>query len=377
MQAPKASTCPAGGDAGGAAGRADSPAALLEIAGVRIDASAIDPSVVEFMRAGTYEAGELHALAGALRPGDVVMELGTGIGLLSTFCAQRLGSGRVFTFEANPELEPLIRRTFRINAVAPTLEMCMLGERPGETEFHVHEAFWGSTAVERAGAARSVRVPVRSLNAAIARIRPSLLVMDIEGAEAELLRFIDLAGVDRIVGEFHERMLGREAADAMIGSLYARGFSIVRDDSAWEVCSLERASAFDPARHVALQEFLLGPWRLGDHWAAGCFDELTSFVPSGATYAAVDGDQWGSRQLLPGRRRVPFIEHEGQFWGEPENGEQAVQALRRQRDRGLQVIVFAPSCVWWLQHYPELHDELRGRHRRLHAGGGLEAYRLL
>jgi hypothetical protein len=172
-------------------------------------------------------------------------------------------------------------------------------------------------------------------------------------------------------------MLGRDAADEMIGRLYAQGFCIVRDGSAWVVCSLERASALDPARHVALQEFLLSPWRLGEHWAAGCFDELTSLVPSGATYAAVDGDQWGSRQLLPGRRRVPFIEHEGQFWGEPENGEQAVQALRRQRDRGLQVIVFAPSCVWWLQHYPELHDELRGRHRRLHAGGGLEAYRLL
>jgi hypothetical protein len=71
---------------------------------------------------------------------------------------------------------------------------------------------------------------------------------------------------------------------------------------------------------------------------------------------------------------VPFIEREGQCWGAPENGEQAVQALRSQRDRGLQMIVFAPSCAWWLQQYPELRDELGARHRPLRVGGDLEAY---
>lgn len=348
----------------------------IEIAGVGIDAAGIDPAVADAMRAGRYEALELRALGLALRPGDVVMELGTGIGLLSTFCARRVGGERVFTFEANPELEPRIRETFRLNGVAPTLEMCMLGECSGEAEFFVHEAFWGSTAVDAAGAARSIRVPVRPLNEAIARIRPSLLVMDIEGAEAELLRFIDLGGVERIVGEFHELMLGREAADAMIGALYAQGFFIVRQASEWEVCSLERAASLDPQRHLSLQEFLLGPWRLGRHWAAGVFDELTTLVPPGTTYAVVDDHQWGSLQLLPGRRRVPFIERDGQFWGVPESSEQAVLALRRQRDEGLQMLLFAPSCDWWLQCYPGLHEELHSRHRRVPCGGSLLAFDL-
>lgn len=349
---------------------------LIEMAGVRIDASGVDPAVFEAMRAGTYEAGELRALATALRPDDVVMELGTGIGLLSTFCAQRVGSRRVHTFEANPELEPRIRATFRLNEVAPTLEMCLLGERPGEAEFFVHEAFWASTALDRAGAARRIRVPVRSLNEAMARIRPTLLVMDIEGGEGDLLRFIDLTGVDRIVGEFHERMLGREAADAMIGELYRQGFAIIRRDSEWEICSLERAGTPDPARHVPLQEFLGGPWRLGEHWAGECFDELMALLPPGTTYAAVDEDQWGSVQLLPDRRRVPFIEREGQFWGAPENEEQAVRALRRQRDQGLQIILFSASCAWWLQHYPALNEELRTRHRALPSSGRFLAYAL-
>jgi FkbM family methyltransferase len=373
---PEAAANVVGSQKTSAAGPAEREGAPIEISGVRINASGIDRAVVDAMRAGTYEALELRALGAALRPDDVVMELGTGIGLLSTFCAQRVGSSRVFTFEANPELEPRIRETFRLNAVTPALEMCMLGERSGEAEFFVHDAFWGSTAVDRAGAARSVRVPVRPLNEAMARIRPNLLVMDIEGAEAELLRFVDLTGVDRIVGEFHERMLGREAADAMIGGLYAQGFCIVRQDSAWEVCSLERAPRPDPARHVGLQEFLRGPWRLGDHWAAGCFDELMALVPPETTYAMVDDDQWGSVQLLPGRRRVPFIEHEGKFWGGPESDGHAVRALRRQREQGLQMILFASSCAWWLQCYPALHEELRSRHRRLPSSGRFQGYDL-
>ena len=238
------------------------------------------------------------------------------------------------------------------------------------------EAFWGSTAVGREGSARSVRVPVKPLNEAIARIRPSLLVMDIEGAEAELLRFVDLAGIDRIVAEFHERMLGREAADAMIEGLYRQGLAIVRADSQWEVCSLERTGVVDPARHVPLQEFLRGPWRLGDHWAARCFDELMAIVPPGTTYAAIDEDQWGSLQLLPGRRRVPFIESAGRFWGAPADGGQAVQALRRQRGQGLQVLVLASSCAWWMQQYPALNDELQTRHRLLSSSEHFQAYAL-
>ena len=347
---------------------------LIDLCGVRLDASGIDPAIAEAMRAGTYEEGELRALAACLRAGDVVMELGTGIGLLSTFCAQRIGGQRVFTFEANPELEPRIRETYRLNAVTPTLEMCLLGERSGEAEFFVHDAFWGSTTVDQRGAARVVRVPVRPLNEALARIRPSLLVIDIEGAEADLLRFMDLGSVDRMVGEFHERMLGRETADAMIRGLYAQGFFIVREDSRWEVCCLERAPAIDPARHVPLQEFLLGPWRLGTHWAAECFDELMALVPPGATYAMVDDDQWDSVQLLPGRRRVPFIEQEGRYWGAPVDDAQALQALRRQREQGLQMMLFAPWCAWWLEHYPALGDQLHPG--RLPSSERLLAYRL-
>src|SRR3954465_8286744 len=52
---------------------------------------------------GGYERDELRLIGMVLSPSDVVLELGAGLGLVSAFCAKRVGSGRVFAFEANPD----------------------------------------------------------------------------------------------------------------------------------------------------------------------------------------------------------------------------------------------------------------------------------
>ncbi|MCI1191333.1 FkbM family methyltransferase [Calidifontimicrobium sp. SYSU G02091] len=351
---------------------------IVEIAGVKLEVGDdLDPAVREAMRTGTYEAPELRALAATLQPDDVVLELGTGVGLLSTFCAQRIGSDRVHTFEANPELEPRIRTTYRLNGVAPQLQMCMLGEREGVRPFYLHDAFWASSAEPGAGATRVVEVPVRPLNAVIERLRPTLLVMDIEGGEHALLPIMDLRPFTRIVTELHERQLGRERTRAMIERLYAAGFRIRRDLSAWEVVCLERTGDEDPARHVALDEVFDSAWRLGDHWAAECFDELMAVVPPGSRYALIDDDAWGSLQVLPRRTRVPFVEHDGEYGGAPADDAAALAELERQRAQGLQFVVVAAACDWWLQLYPRFAQRLRAAGpRAVHDDGRFVAFDL-
>lgn len=345
--------------------------AVVEIAGVRLEVGDdLDPVVREAMLAGTYEAPELRALAATLRPDDVVLELGTGVGLLSTFCAQRVGGDRVHTFEANPELEPRIRTTYRLNGVAPHLSMCMLGEREGVRPFYLHDAFWASSAEPGAGATRVVEVPVRPLNAQIERLQPTVLVMDIEGGEHALLPFMDLRPFERIVTELHERQLGRERTREMVERLYAAGFRIRRDLSAWEVVCLERAGDDDPARHVALDEVFDSAWRLGGHWAAECFDELMAVVPPGSRYALVDDDAWGSLQVLPRRTRVPFVEIDGAYGGAPADDAAALAELERQRKHGLQFVVVAATCFWWLELYARFAQRLRAAGpRAVHDGG--------
>jgi FkbM family methyltransferase len=354
---------------------------FAELAGVKLDMAGLDPTVRSAIVDRSYEAGELRALALALQPDDVVLELGTGLGLLSTWCAQRIGSARVHTFEANPGLEPRIRQTWALNQVEPSLGVAMLGEHAGEHDFHVHEAFWASSATDPSGAERTVRVPVRPLNDEIRRIRPSLLIMDIEGGEAELLRFADLDGVQRIVAEFHERMLGRDAIDTMMGRLYGEGFRIVREASEWEVALLERVSHDDRLRHVLLDEFLSGRWRLGPHWAASSFERLCALIPAGSRYALIDGDQWRVLQVLPERERVAFVEQGvpgGPRWGEaPQSDDEACAELARQRARGLRTVVFESDSAWWLQHYPRFASALASAGQRISdAQGAFQGYLL-
>ena len=350
------------------------PDTQATLAGVRLNLHGLDPAVRAAIVDGRYEAPELHALNLALRPGDTVLELGTGLGLLSTVCAQRIGSARVHTFEANPALEPRIRETWALNGVAPTLTLAMLGEQAGVHDFHVHEAFWSSSATDAVGSVRTVSVPVRPLNEEIRRIDPDVLVMDIEGGEAELLRFADLHRIQRIVAEFHERMLGRVAIDAMLTRLYGLGFRIVRDASAWEVALLERGVAEDPARHISLDEFVHGPWRLGAHWVVPSLDTLQAQLPAGSRYALIDGDQWGALQVLSGRERVAFIERDGRWAGAPQDDAQALAELERQRALGLRAVIFGPDCYWWTAHYAGFGQALERSGRRLAGDGRVEGF---
>jgi hypothetical protein len=72
------------------------------------------------MMDGLYELPERTLVTQALENDDVVLELGTGIGVVTVICAKRLGAGRVHSFEANPMLISVARETFRLNEVSKT-----------------------------------------------------------------------------------------------------------------------------------------------------------------------------------------------------------------------------------------------------------------
>src|SRR6266581_6595732 len=98
---------------------------VVTVAGVQIRVGRhMSPRVERTVSRGRYEQDELRLIGHVLSPDDVVLEVGAGLGLVSAYCAKRLGSSRVFAYEANPDLEACIRETFSLNEVQPTLEMC-------------------------------------------------------------------------------------------------------------------------------------------------------------------------------------------------------------------------------------------------------------
>lgn len=186
----------------------------------------IPPEIMEFLHGGEYERSELKALRRHLSPDDVVMELGTGIGFISLACAKRVGGEKVFSFEANPALEPLIRANYELNHLHPKLEICVLGEDDGETDFYVHNLYWISSTRPGVPDTRHIRIPRRSLNDAIRRIDPTFLIMDIEGGERELFRFIDFHNIRKVALELHTEWIGRDEAEAIRRRLRDAGFAV-------------------------------------------------------------------------------------------------------------------------------------------------------
>ncbi|NOR69646.1 MAG: FkbM family methyltransferase [Methylomarinum sp.] len=173
----------------------------------------------------TYEKPELISIEAKLTKDDIVMELGTGIGFISTYCAKKIGSNRVHTFEANPDLEEIIRDTFHLNNVSPSLQMCILGESNGTTEFFTNPNFSASSIYRTSKKSNCINVPMRSANEEIKKISPTFLILDIEGAEYSLFKHIDLNGIHKIGMELHDHIIGNEKAEEILSILKSKGFS--------------------------------------------------------------------------------------------------------------------------------------------------------
>lgn len=92
--------------------------------------------------------------------------------------------------------------------------------------------------------------------------------------------------------------------------------------------------------------------------------ELASVVPAGEAVILADDGTLGS-DLAIGRRALPFIEKDGQYWGPPPDGTTAVAELQRMQVAGAGFIAFGWPALWWLNHYDELRAHLAANARCL------------
>jgi len=216
---------------------------VVTLAGVQIRVGRhMSPQVERTVSRGRYERDELRLIEQVLSPGDVVLEVGAGIGLVSAYCAKRLGSSRVFAYEANPDLEACIRETYSLNQVQPTLEMCAVGADAGKVTLYRSEDLWASSVLRPSGRVRPVEVPVKALSEISQLVRPTLLIVDTEGGESELFHRAQLPTVSRIILELHERVIGAASAQRVRSTLAALGFDERPELSAGQHLVLQRAN---------------------------------------------------------------------------------------------------------------------------------------
>lgn len=188
----------------------------------------ITPPIERPLRNGRYEKGECMAMRSLLGAGDRLLELGAGIGLVSTIAAQVPGVEAVVSVEANPQLMPLIRETHRLNGIANVTLLngaAAPGRDGGTQEFYLRRDFWASSMA--AGPTRfveRVEVPRFGLATLVEIHRPTVIVCDIEGGELGLFETADLSGVHSVALEFHPKVYGEAGKAQVIAALEAQGF---------------------------------------------------------------------------------------------------------------------------------------------------------
>ncbi|WP_051241989.1 FkbM family methyltransferase [Stappia stellulata] len=189
---------------------------MITIDGVKISTSRED--VTETIRQGlykeTYEEPERRLVRAALSKADRVLEIGAGIGLVSLVCSKICGRDNVLSYEANPLLERVINKNFSLNQLEPNLRTRAIAARPGAFDFHFAENIFSSSLYDR-NLGGKTRVECDGMQDVMSTFEPSVLVLDVEGAEADLLPNADLAMVNKIIVEMHPHVIG----DARIGEL--------------------------------------------------------------------------------------------------------------------------------------------------------------
>jgi FkbM family methyltransferase len=197
---------------------------------IHIDPKLMSPAVRWVLYLKAYEKLEAIILKRFLEPHDIVLELGGGIGLMGILACQRLRRhSQVHIYEANPAIIEVMKHNFDLNGVTPHYTNCVLGDSDGKSDFYIHEDFWGSSLLPMEDYKEKIKIPRKSFAKTLKQIKPTFLVIDIEGGESALFKKITaehMKSVRKICIELHPKVLNASATSALIQKFLGWGFMI-------------------------------------------------------------------------------------------------------------------------------------------------------
>lgn len=188
----------------------------------------LPPRVRQAVRANRYEFKEVEAAMSIVGKEDVVLELGGGMGYVSTVLAKNNHPKHIHVYEANPVMADYIRETHAINGLDnTTLHNALLGPRKAKAKFHIREQFVASSLDYKDGAdvVRTESIDVHNAKTAMKDIAPTVLVCDIEGAEVDVIPLLDLSTVRAAVIELHPQWIGPEGVNTVFQAFMNAGLA--------------------------------------------------------------------------------------------------------------------------------------------------------
>jgi FkbM family methyltransferase len=186
----------------------------------------VSKSVRKALRNNEYETAEIYLVRQLVRPGDTVLDLGSGLGLTSIAAAKASGNGRVVGYEADPVIAPLAEKNVRRNGMQVEIRNKAIAKEKGACAFHVHRSFPASS-VFPSRKSKKILIEGDSFQDVVDEIRPDVIVCDIEGIEKEVFTGANLPSVQRMVMEVHPQIIGLPGVRKCVQELTASGFSLM------------------------------------------------------------------------------------------------------------------------------------------------------
>lgn len=212
---------------------------LMRPAAIRLDGHvvpvgdvAMTPEIAAQLYGGHYEGPERRALRELIRADDRVLEVGTALGVVA-LAIRAAGPAAALHVEANPEMIEAAHATLAANGMEAEIRHGAVVPDDYDADtitLATGAAFWSGTTVAEAGKVleRQIEVPALRLGPLCAAFAPTVLVMDIEGAECALLdggaALPD--SVRAIVVELHVAKTGPAAQRRMLTALMEQSFWI-------------------------------------------------------------------------------------------------------------------------------------------------------
>ncbi len=200
---------------------------IVKLDGIRLNAvgEGIPDNVTRQLWRGSYEYAERKLLLQVLRPDDVVLEVGAGIGALGLVAARVCGAHRVLSFEADPATMPVIAANQELNNLFPTVRAKAITTDGGVVNFYRKGNIISSSLIDR-GDSEVVTIESESLQSVLTEFGPTVLLMDAEGAELDLLPSGDLSRLRAMIIETHAKITGHDSVSKLKNYIRDQGFRI-------------------------------------------------------------------------------------------------------------------------------------------------------
>jgi FkbM family methyltransferase len=210
------------------------PVIVKEIQGSRMYLDMRDKGVSrELALMGIREALFTKTLHGALREGDVVLDIGANIGYYALMAARLVGPrGKVYAIEPVPHNMKLLEDSIRLNNCGniETFRLAM-GQSDGIAKLYLSDHPNWSSFYRPRKVTGQIDIQINSVDSFLQGKRPpDVIRMDVEGYEYEILMGMsDLLASGRplrLFIEFHPDIMGRSRAQAFLATLQEHGFQL-------------------------------------------------------------------------------------------------------------------------------------------------------